>query len=77
MISANEARKKVEAKNKKEIADKLGFVIGLIVDAIDSGKHSVYIEGHLRNEIIDILKQYGYKIEVGGRYNEIDTVISW
>lgn len=78
MITASEARKKIEDNfeivSKKEEFNKIE---GLINKAINEGQYYVFIDGVLKNTTTTKLEQLGYKIEVGGRYNEKDTVIKW
>lgn len=45
--------------------------------AIEEGLFCIYVDWILPEGVKDYFKLLGYKIETGGRYNEIDTVIKW
>jgi len=77
MISAKESRKKVEENLKNGLTEELQKVEKLINKAIAEGQLQVFVDGTLKTETENQLKELGYKIKVGGRYNEIDTVIKW
>lgn len=77
MIKANEARKKVEDNLKNSLTKELQNLEVLINNAIEDGQCQVFINGTLRTETENQLIKLGYKVEVGGRYNERETVVRW
>jgi pentose-5-phosphate-3-epimerase len=77
MISAIDARKAVESKLQSSSIAELNKIEKLINEAINNEQFKIFIEGTLHAETISALKKEEYKIEVGGRYNELDTVIHW
>ena len=77
MISAMEARSIVEEIQARALTEELKRVENLINEAVQKGEFKVYVGGVLKEETKNVLKNLGYSIEVGGRYNEIDTVIEW
>lgn len=74
-ISAKEARKlmQVSLDNEKTLT----VIFDRIKGAARENKNSITVDGRLNDVVIGHLKNLGYIIETGGRYNEIDTNIKW
>lgn len=77
MLSASEAKKKSSEILEMGLTEDIRKVEILIETAITEGKFAVIVNGVLKHETTVLLKKLGYVVEVGGRYNEIDTVIKW
>ena len=45
--------------------------------AIDDLQDHCMVEGELPKALLEALDKKGYRVEVGGRYNERDTYIYW
>jgi len=76
--TADEARKKIEngetINKNKELED----IKRKIVVAIDKGECSLYIQDvRIMDSTTRFLENQGYSVQVGGRYNEVNTLISW
>ncbi len=73
---------KVNAYNMKELANKDSEELNNILDMIKKeavkGKLSLYLDNtSLEDSTRRNLDSRGFRVETGGRYNEINTVISW
>jgi hypothetical protein len=77
VISADTARKNAELNRRKLISQELKEIEELINTAIAEGTNEVYIYRQLKKDTIEHLKTVGYEVQVGGRYNDIDTYIKW
>jgi hypothetical protein len=77
MLSADEANKRSKELSDKYSTEEVQDTEKLINKAINEGKYSVIINGILKTKTKLQLEQLGYKIEVGGRLNERDTIIQW
>lgn len=74
MISANEARQKIEGKLKNSVTEELRKVEQDITKAINDGKNTVYIIGILTMVTVRKLEELGYDVEV---CDGIATTIKW
>lgn len=57
--------------------DELNDILIKIEFAAKSGLRQIYIEGYIVDTTSIELIGRKFKVESGGRYNEVDTVISW
>ncbi len=71
----------VTAKNMKILStkdsDEIKKVLKDIKEQAELGKTSLFIYGVIEDTTKIELESRGFKVEIGGRYNEKDTNISW
>jgi hypothetical protein len=77
IISAQEAKKQAFGYKENTIIAELNEVMIAIQEAIKAGYFNVCLPRQLKKETVEQLKALGYKIETGGRYNEINTNINF
>ena len=77
MIGAILARIKTNEKNFDNCEKELEEIEEAILKSIDKGEFCTTISGKISHQAEEVLKRKGYKIEYGGRYNEVDTAIRW
>ena len=77
MISASEAKIKVQNNVGYDAARELKALDEQISNAIAKGRFSICNDGILQSEIRKKLESLGYKIETGNQYNESYYRISW
>jgi hypothetical protein len=77
LISAAEARKKVQTAQTETAFQQLNTVARHIADAIEKGAYSVSIELYLQDGVKETLKGLGYTVRYDSHRNESYTTISW
>ena len=75
--TASEARQETKKIIEERIITELSKIGHKINDSINEGKNSCLLDYCLSETTIKKLKELGYNVEMGGRYNEISTSISW
>ena len=75
--TASEARQETKKIIKERIITELSKIGQKINDSINEGKYSCLLDYRFSETTIKELKELGYNVEMGGRYNEISTSISW
>lgn len=76
--TVKQARNKIDKGETIEQNKELEYIKNLIIQEIGKGNCSVYLSNKsILNSTGVFLENNGYKIETGGRYNEINTIISW
>ena len=75
--TAEEARKRLNEMKAEEGNRKYKEVAEVINTAIDDLQDHCMVEGELPKALLEALDKKGYRVEVGGRYNERDTYIYW
>ena len=69
-----ENMKKLATKNSEDIND---FLTRIKIEA-EKGETSLYISDYRIKDTTKVeLEMRGFKVEIGGRYNETNTVITW
>lgn len=77
MITAKEAKQKADAIIKAKADAELTMVNKEIKRRSDMGDFSTYFEGNLMEITREKLIELGYKLNTGGRMNEVETTVSW
>ena len=77
MISAAEARKKTIDVNRDLIEWQMNLIEQQVNEAISKGQGSCCIDIPLNNEVIRQLRNMGYSVVSGGKYNDIEYLIEW
>lgn len=78
IISADNARKIAKNKLNEGLTSELKSIMELIKTSCEEGKFEIYLPDRtLEQDTKVMLETAGYKIEVGGRYNEVNTRITW
>lgn len=73
-ITAENMRKLVNKNSDDDINDLLLQIKTLA----ENGETSLYLSNYgLKKTIKEELERRGFKVEIGGRYNDIDTIIKW
>lgn len=75
--TASEAREETKKNIEEFLITELSKIGQKINDSINEGKNSCLLDYCLSETTIKKLKELGYNVEMGGRYNEISTSISW
>ena len=75
--TASEAREETKKIIEERIITELSKIGQKINDSINEGKYSCLLDYCFSETTIKELKELGYNVEMGGRYNEISTSISW
>ena len=75
--TASEARQETKKIIKERIITELSKIGQKINDSINEGKYSCLLDYRFSETTIKELKELGYNVEMGGRYNEVSTSISW
>ena len=73
---------KITAENMKNLAEKGGEDINTLLTRIkveaEEGNNQLYLSGYIiKDNTKKELERRGFKVDIGGRYNEINTVIMW
>ena len=78
MITAKEAREKVDTLAKKRIQEEQEIARSRIMDAVNQGKSSCYLDIYISGETKQWLKDLGYKVRhVYGQGRRDDTEVKW
>ena len=75
--TASEARQETKKIIKERIITELSKIGQKINDSINEGKYCCLLDYRFSETTIKELKELGYNVEMGGRYNEVSTSISW
>jgi hypothetical protein len=76
MNFAEELRQLAETVSKKYQTLELAAVQDKLKKTAQEGKFYCIFDD-LSNETVDRLKEDGFKVETGGRYNEINYFVKW
>ena len=76
-ISAKSAKEKADDINNKIFNAQIEYITKLIKEAVERGEYRITYDKDILKKTNDTLIDSGFKIESGGRYNEIKYVISW
>jgi hypothetical protein len=77
MITAEEARKRVDTKYEQEVRTEIDEIDRKILDAVDKGDTSIFIFHNIHTETANYLRDLGYTVEQDNFRNEVDITISW
>lgn len=78
MITAKEAREKVDTLAKKRIQEEQEIARSRIMDAVNQRKSSCYLDIYISEETKQWLKDLGYKVRhVYGQGRRDDTEVKW
>ena len=77
LLNANEAKEKTKEAIEKYLTEELQQIEKLINEAIKKGQYHIFIERKIKDLTLAQLKKLGYEVEIGGRYNESNTIIKW
>lgn len=77
MISAKEARERVEKATQNGIQKEIEKIEPEIEKAILQGKNHVTLGGSLSKPTCDHLRSLGYEVEHGSQYNESYFTVKW
>ena len=75
--TASQARQETKKIIEERIITELSKIGQKINDSINEGKYSCLLDYCFSETTIKKLKELGYNVEIGGRYNEVSTSISW
>ena len=75
--TASEAREETKKIIEECLITEMSEIGQKINDSINEGKYSCLLDYCFSETTIKKLKELGYNVEMGGRYNEISTSISW
>lgn len=69
-----ENMKKLATKDSEDIKD----FLTRIKEQTEKGKTSLYLSDYrIKDTTKKELERRGFKVDIGGRYNEVNTVIMW
>jgi len=69
-----EAMKKLATKDSEDIND----LLTRIKEQAEQGETKLYLSDYrIKDTTKKELERRGFKVDIGGRYNEINTAISW
>lgn len=71
------AENMIKLSTKDKDIEELKNILTQIKTQAENGNTNIYIPHNVKNTTKLELEKRGFKIITGGRYNEIDTVISW
>lgn len=57
--------------------DELADILDAIYAYSRNGNRSLNVDGEIKTTTKTELEKRGFKVECGGRYNEIDTCVRW
>lgn len=77
MMTANEARQFMNAYRKSYIGGQLKSINSKIALAIQDGYDHICLDMAIDKEIENTLRNLGYAIETGEKYNNPYTIICW
>lgn len=77
MISAEEAREKTEAVRNNGVEQELKRIEHEIDKAISNGDNNIALDGSISHPTANYLRQLGYEVHNGGKYNESYFTIKW
>lgn len=77
LITAEEARKKVQSGESEKAKSSFEKVVKLINQAIEDEKYGICLDGDLPSSVVKKLKDLGYTVQCGSQRNESYTSISW
>lgn len=75
--TASEAREETKKIIDERLIKELNKIGQEINDSINEGRYSCILDYCFTKTTIKKLNELGYKVEMGGSYNEISTSISW
>ena len=72
----------ITAKNMKKLATKdiedINYFLTQIKEKAEKGETKLYLSDYKIKDNTKIeLENRGFKVEIGGRYNEVNTVVIW
>jgi len=75
---AQQMRELAVSNNKDYIDNEFNKLLGKIKKLSSNGKTSLYLYDYIISEELKIkLRDEGFTVTMGGRYNEINTLIKW
>lgn len=77
MISAKEARKKVDNCEDEVVKKEISRIEEGILSAITEGMYTVTIHERLKDKTIEYLQKLGYEVNIVAQYNEPYTLIKF